>query len=141
LKIIAGRDFSPQFPTDTTDAALINHTAATKLGWTPEQAVGKWIQNKFRDDKKRRIIGVVEDFNFLSLKENMDALVISPYEDRRVALVKLKPGNIQEGIATIKNVYSKVAPSYPLEYSFLDQQFDDLYKTDLRQQTIISVFA
>ncbi|MBS1729343.1 MAG: ABC transporter permease [Bacteroidetes bacterium] len=141
IKIIAGRDFSSQFPTDTTDAVLINRTAAAKLGWTPEQAVGKWIQNKFRDDNKRRIIGVVEDFNFLSLKENMDALVIAPNDDRRVALVKLKPGNIQAGIAAVKDVYNKVATAYPFEYSFLDQKFDELYKSDLRQQTILSVFA
>ena len=70
--------FLQQFPTDTTDAVLINQTAAAKLGWTPEQAIGKWIKNTVRDNAKRRIIGVVEDFNFLSLKENMDALVISP---------------------------------------------------------------
>ncbi|MGH2566159.1 MAG: ABC transporter permease, partial [Ginsengibacter sp.] len=104
-------------------------------------AIGKWIQNKFRDDNKRRIIGVVEDFNFLSLKENMDALVIAPNEDRRVALIKLKPGNIQAGIAAIKEAYNKAAPSYPLEYSFLDQKFDKLYKNDVRQQTILTVFA
>lgn len=141
LKIIAGRDFSAQFPTDTTDAVMINRTAASKLGWTPQQAIGKWIQNKFRDDNKRRIIGVVEDFNFLSLKENMDALVIAPNEDRRVALIKLKPGNLQAGIASVKNAYRKVAPAYPFEYSFLDQQFDELYKNDLRQKTILTTFA
>lgn len=141
LKIIAGRDFSPQFHTDTAEAAIINRTAAAKLGWTPQQAIGKWIQNKFRDDNKRRIIGVVEDFNFLSLKENMDALVIAPNEDRRVALIKLKPANIQAGIAAIKVAYNKVAPAYPFEYSFLDQQFDELYKNDLRQQSILTVFA
>jgi putative ABC transport system permease protein len=141
LKIIAGRDFSSQYATDTTDALLINRTAATKLAFTPEQAIGKWIKNTVRDSTRRRIVGVVEDFNFLSLKENMDALVISPSLDRRVALIKLKPGNIQSGVATIKEVYNKVASSYPFEYGFLDQKFDELYKTDIRQQTILSVFA
>ena len=71
LRIIDGRDFSSQFPTDTVAAVLINHTAAAKLGWTPQQAVGKWIQNKFRDDNKRRIIGVVDDFYFKSLKDKV----------------------------------------------------------------------
>ncbi|MEP6681991.1 MAG: FtsX-like permease family protein, partial [Parafilimonas sp.] len=141
LKIIAGRDFSAQFPTDTTTAVLINKTAAAKLGWTPEQAVGKWIQNTVRDSAKRRIIGVVADFNFQSLKQNIDALVISPAMDRRVVLIKLKAGNIQSDIASIKNEYNKVAPAYPFEYKFLDQQFDDMYKKDIRQQTILSVFA
>jgi len=141
LKIIAGRDFSSAFPTDTTQAVLINKTAVGKLGWTPQQAIGKWIQNAVSDNAKRRIIGVVDDFNFKSLKQDIDALVISPAEDRRQILVKLKPANLQAGIAIVKNAYSKAAPAYPLEYKFLDQQFDELYQKDIRQQTILSVFA
>ena len=141
LKIIAGRDFSSAFPTDTTQAVLINKTAVGKLGWTPQQAIGKWIQNAVSDNAKRRIIGVVDDFNFKSLKQDVDALVISPAEDRRQILVKLKPGNLQAGIAIVKNAYSKAAPAYPLEYKFLDQQFDELYQKDIRHQTILSVFA
>ncbi len=141
LKIIAGRDFSSSFPTDTTDAVLINKTAAAKLGWTPQQAIGKWIQNTVRDNAKRRIIGVIDDFNFKSLKQSMEPLVISPGMDRRVALIKLKGGNIQAGIDAVNKAYKKVASAYPFEYSFLDEQFDELYKKDIRQQTILSVFA
>lgn len=141
LKIIAGRDFSARFPTDTTDAVLINKTAATKLGWTSQQAVGKWIVNTVRDSSKRKIVGVVDDFNFQSLKQDIEALVISPAEDRRQILVKLNPGNLQAGIALVKNAYTKAAPAYPFEYKFLDEQFNELYKKDIRQQTILSVFA
>lgn len=141
LTIIAGRDFSSQFPTDTTDAVLINQTAASKLGWTPREAIGKWMLNTVRDNSKRRIIGVVADFNFQSLKQNVEGLVISPARDRRQILINLKPGNLQSGISLIRNIYNKVAPSYPFEYKFLDQQFDELYKKDIRQQTILSVFA
>ncbi|HTD98254.1 MAG TPA: ABC transporter permease [Mucilaginibacter sp.] len=141
LKIIAGRNFSSQFATDTLGSVLINATAAQKLGFTPEQAVGKWIKNTIRDKEKRRIIGVVSDFNFLSLKENMDALVISPAEDWRVAVIKLKGGNIKSSLEFIKNTYTKVAPVYPFEYSFLDQKFDTTYKTDIRQQTILGIFS
>ena len=141
LKIIAGRNFSAQFPTDTMEAVLINRTAAAKLGWTPDAAIGKWIKNTVRDDKNRRIIGVVEDFNFSSLKENIQSLVISPAMDRRVALIKLRPGNLKAGVALVKNEYNKVAAAYPFEYSFLDQQFNELYQKDLRQQSILTVFA
>lgn len=141
LKIIAGRDFSAQFSTDTTEAALINRTAAKSLGFSPEQAVGKWVQNTVRDKGKRRIVGVVEDFNFLSLKEKMDALVIVPDADNRVVMIKLKAGNVSSAVSAIKEVYSRIVPSYPFEYSFLDQKFDELYKTDVRQQTILSIFA
>ena len=141
LKIIAGRDFSASFPTDTTDAVLVNKTAATKLGWTPQQAIGKWIKNTVRDVAKRRIIGVIDDFNFQSLKQNVEPLVVSPAMDRRVALIKLRAGNIQTGINVVGNEYKKVASAYPFEYRFLEEQFNDLYKKDIRQQTILSVFA
>ena len=141
LKVIAGRDFSASYPTDTTDAVLINKTAATKLGWTPQEAIGKWIQNTIRDTAKRRIIGVVADFNFESLKSNIEPLVIAPNPDRRVALVKIKPGNIKAGVALVEKAYKNVASAYPFEYRFLDEQFNDLYKKDIRQQTILSVFA
>ncbi|MBS7564812.1 ABC transporter permease [Mucilaginibacter sp. Bleaf8] len=141
LKVIAGRNFSAQFPTDSTDAVLINQTAAAKFGWTPGQAVGKWIKNTIRDGKSRRIVGVVSDFNYLSLKENIDALVISPAKDPRVILIKLQAGNIKSSLTMIKNEYSKLAPAYPLEYHFLDQQFNELYQKDLRQQTVLTLFA
>ncbi|WP_184550327.1 ABC transporter permease [Mucilaginibacter sp. FT3.2] len=141
LKIIAGRDFSPQFATDTTNSVLINRTAAKELGFSPEQAIGKWIKNRGRDDKRRNVVGVVDDFNFLSLKENMDALVISPSEDRRVIVIKLKPGNIPASVSAVKDAYAKVAPIYPFEYTFLDQKFDTTYKTDIRQQTMLTIFS
>lgn len=141
LEIIAGRDLSSQFPTDTMEAVLINQTAAAKLGWTPQQAIGKWIFNTVRDEKKRRIVGVVADFNFQSLKSNVEALVISPGPDRRQILVRLNPGNLQDGISLVKNAYSKAVSAYPFEYRFLDQQFDELYKKDIRQQAILSLFT
>lgn len=141
LKIIAGRDFSSQFATDTAGAVLINQTAANKLGWTPQEAIGKWILNTVRDKSRRRIVGVVADFNFKSLKQNIESLVISPASDRRQILIRLKPGNLKAGIALVSNAYNKVASSYPFEYKFLDQKFDELYKKDIRQQRLISVFA
>ena len=141
LKIIAGRDFSAQYPTDSTSAVLLNREAAANLGFTPEQAVGKWIRNTARDSARRRVVGVVENFNFSSLKDKIDPLVISSSIDRRVALVRLKAGNLQQNIGMVKNAYTKAASGYPFEYSFLDQKFELLYTRDLRQQHILSIFS
>ena len=141
LKLIAGRDFSGKYGTDSSDAVIINRTAAANLGYTPEKAVGKWILNSVRDDHKRHVVGVVEDFNYSTLKEKIDPLVISTGEDARVILLKIKPGSLSSGISAIKSEYANMAPSYPIDYKFLDQKFNELYKNDLRQQTILSVFA
>jgi putative ABC transport system permease protein len=94
-----------------------------------------------RDKEARRIIGVVEDFNFLSLKERMDALVISSSKDWRQVLVKLKPGQMDAGIGQIGKLYRQLVPAFPFSYRFLDRNFQELYQKDLRQQTILVIFA
>src|SRR4029453_5808347 len=66
LKIIAGRDLSETFITDSAQAVLKNRNAATKLGYTPEEAIGKWIKNVSRDSLRRTIVGVVEDYHYVS---------------------------------------------------------------------------
>lgn len=141
LKIIAGRDFSQSFQTDSAEAVLINRNAATKMGYSPEQAIGKWIRNTGRDSLKRRIVGVVEDYHYVSLKDPIGSLVISPGNDRRLALIKLKTNNLSSTINEIKKAYVAAAPAYPFEYNFLDERFDRLYRTESRQQSVLSIFS
>jgi putative ABC transport system permease protein len=142
LKIIAGRDFNPALVTDSVNSVLINRAAAAHLGFTPQQAVGKWIKNINRDSLPRTIVGVVEDYNFTSLKNAIAPLVISTYSnDRRLVLIRLKTAEIHSVIERIKKVYTKVSPDYPFEYSFLDEQFNQLYEAEIKQETLLSVFS
>lgn len=142
LKIIAGRDFSAAYPTDSLHAVLINRSAAAKLGYTPEQAVGKWIRNVTRDSLQRNIVGVIEDFHFGSLKEQIEPMVFSGGDDMRLALIRLKPGDhLPSVIEKIKNAYAASVPGYPFEYEFLDDDFNQHYKDDIKQGTILSIFS
>lgn len=141
LKIIAGRDFSESFKTDSAEAAIINRNAATKLGYTPEQAIGKWIKNMTRDSLRRRIVGVVEDYHYESLKNPIGPIVITPGNDKRLALIQLKASNLPTTISQIKKIYASVAEGYPFEYTFLDERFDKLYKTEARQESVLSIFS
>lgn len=141
LKIIAGRDLSSQFSTDSDRAVLINRTAANVLGLRPDQAIGKWIKST-SDSLPRVITGVVEDYHFASLKEVIGPLVISPKKyDRRLALIKLKRGDPQQAIARIKKIYGAYASDYPYEYSFLDEKFDQLYRSEDKQETLLTIFS
>lgn len=142
LKIIAGRDLSSQFPTDSTDAIIVNRSAAVKMGYTPEQAIGKWVKNMNRDADKRTIVGVIEDFHFSSLKERIEPMIISPNEDRRVAVIRLKLNSqLPATIGHVKAAYASAAPGFPFQYDFLDEQFNEHYKDDIKQGTILSVFS
>jgi putative ABC transport system permease protein len=142
LKIIAGRDFSAAYPTDSTRAVLINRTTATQLGYTPGQAIGKWLKNIAADSVPRTIVGVVEDFHFSSLKQPIGPLVISTRkDDRRLALIKLKTTHLSQAIERIGALYKKQAPDHPFEYEFLDQKFNQLYKAESKQETLLTVFS
>ncbi|MFI5153997.1 MAG: ABC transporter permease [Chitinophagales bacterium] len=142
LKIIAGRDFSPQFISDSTKAVIINRTAAKALGYTPEQSIGKSIRNIATDSLPRTIVGVVEDYHFTSLKQNIGPLVISTKkDDRRLALIRLNATHMKETIERFRKIYSSVAPDYPFEYEFLDEKFGQLYKSEINQETLLSVFS
>ncbi len=141
LKFIAGRDFSANYPSDSLRAAVINRSAATKLGYTPQQAIGKWIRNLKNDSLRRTIIGVVEDFHFASLKETINPLVIAPNLDRRLALIKLSTDRLGATVDQIRKVYSQMAPAYPFEYEFLDDTFNQLYQSESSQEQILGIFS
>jgi putative ABC transport system permease protein len=144
IKLVAGRGFSRAFPTDSVSSIILNEAAAKQIGWTPHEALGKEFLDESRDGEttlRRRVIGVVKDYNFSSLKEAIQPLVIIMKSDPRVIAVKLAPGNPQQAIAAIQKIYTQVAPKYPFEFTFLDQDFDKLYKNEQKQGVLFTVFA
>ncbi|HEX8528440.1 MAG TPA: ABC transporter permease, partial [Cytophagales bacterium] len=141
LKVIAGRDLSENYGTDALEGMLLNRTAVKKLGWLPQEALGKTLFNTIRDSLPRRVVGVVEDFHFSSLKEEIQPLAISMAPDNRVIAIKLTAGNPQEAIRRVEAAWRKIAPKYPFTYEFLDQVYDNLYRAEQKQRTILGIFA
>ncbi len=141
LNIIAGRDFSRDFTTDTQEAVIINEAATRFLGWTPEEALGKEITNKFRDSIPHKVVGVIEDFHFASLHNTIDPMAISIGNDQRVIAIKLAAGNMQEAVATVEDTWQQASAQYPFAYNFLDEEYDNLYKAEQKQGMLFRLFA
>lgn len=141
LTLVAGRDFDKSYSTDPLRAAIINKAAVKKLGWTPEEALGKEIKIAMRDSLSRKIVGVVEDFHFSSLKEKIEPMIISINTDNRVFAIKLTSGNTQQTIAAIEKAWEKASPRFPFEFTFLDEVYDGLYKSEQKQSNIFTFFA
>ena len=141
LKVIAGRDLSEDYRTDRLEGMLLNRAAAKKLGWSPQEALGKTLKNKLVDSLPRRVVGVVEDFHFSSLKEEIQPLAISAGLDHRVVAIRLAPGNPQDAISRVEAAWRSVAPKYPFAYEFLDQVYDNLYQAERKQRTLLGIFA
>lgn len=136
IELVEGRALSADITSDV-DGMLINETTAKQLGW--ESAVGKWI--RFRG-KERPVIGVVRDFNFLSLHQEMAplAMILNPGQLTRV-MVKVSPNNLPESLAYIEQTMVTFQPDYPFEYHFLDDAFNNMYQTETRLGGLFSYFT
>ncbi len=131
IRMVSGRGFSRDFQTDTTQAMLLNLAAVKMFGYaSPQQAVGKRFSQFGREGK---IIGVMDDFHFRSLQEQIQPLTvrIEPQACYLVA-VKVAAGGLPATMRAIEDKWKGVIPYRPLLYYFLDEYFDKQYRADER---------
>ncbi len=149
LTIIAGRDFSRSIAGDQDHAWIINATAVKDLGFqTPEKALGQtlewhpWGAKNPDSLKTGRIIGVVKDFNYKSLYDKVQTAVIQIFPDAawKVA-VKLNTADWKTTLTQINAAWNKFSPEYPIEYSFLDQSFGEMYTAEDKLNTLLWTFT
>jgi len=137
LELIAGRNFSSEFPTDISQGYIINETAAKALGWTPEEAIGK----TFTHWGTETVIGVVKDFHLHSFHMAIQPMMFHLREDFfRYISVRVRPDHLPETLTLIESSIREHSP-YPFEYAFMDEQFDRLYKDDRRFGEIMGFFT
>ncbi len=144
LEIVRGRYFSPEIPTDATSSVVINERAVKELGLT--DALGKRLHKEFGGAKPGEfvtIIGVLKDFHFNSLHYEILPMIIRPLSPRtwNFTSVRIGPRNIPESIAQIEKTWNTFTGNQPFEYSFLDEDFDNLYRSEERMGRIFSAFA
>ncbi|MFD2035039.1 ABC transporter permease [Belliella marina] len=140
MELVAGRSYSREFPSDSTSALVINEAAAKQYGYAnPEDIIGKKFDQWGRSGE---VIGVVKDFNFISLHRNIEPLTLpfEAYASRYLSL-KIKSDNIQQTVAEVEKVWERIAPHRPFLYSFLDEDFDKQYLSDFKFRKIFSAFS
>jgi putative ABC transport system permease protein len=134
-----GRFFSKDFPSDS-NAVVINEAAVRELGWT-NPLEEKIISFNFEEPREMNVIGVTKDFNFESLKLNVRPLVLSFTKDGNLLYVRFSGESPDNVINTIKTTWDKQAPGEPLQYSFLDDDFDALFRSEQRLGMVFTVFT
>jgi putative ABC transport system permease protein len=139
IPVAAGRNFSTAYPTDSS-SYIINEAAVKVLGWKSNtEAINKEL---VYGGNKGRVIGVVRNFNFESLRQPIAPLIffINPGFLNRIS-VKLSGANISSTLTSIENTWKKYLPETPFDYSFVDEQYAKLYESEKRQKSIFTSFA
>jgi len=136
MQLVQGRNFSNRFLTDSS-AMIINETAAKILGYKNMIA-----DNVYNGKKKYHVIGIVKDFNFSSLRQNITPLVLVMDKDWRPSLsIRVNSNNLALIISQIKTKWEALAPNQQFDYSFMDEDFDAIYRTEQRVGKLFIIFT
>ncbi len=141
MEMAEGRNFSRERGTDSTGVVLINETAARALGW--DEPLHRRLYFGPQDSVGTEVIGVVMDFNFANIHQNIEPVVIFPLNTSpgQLLAARIQPGRTSEALAHAEEQWRAVYPDYPFTYTFLDAEFDDLYVSDRTTGQIVNVFS
>ncbi|HEX6430509.1 MAG TPA: ABC transporter permease, partial [Niastella sp.] len=130
IQLVAGRNYSRSFTTDSAQGMVINEAAARLYGYTnPADAVGRKFDQWGRHGT---VIGVVKDFNFRSLHQAVEPLTLRygyPDDLNRIS-VSIKGDNISATLAHLRKTWDRLVPQRPMLYHFLDESFNGQYQAD-----------
>jgi putative ABC transport system permease protein len=146
MHLLTGRDFTANdFPEitgkDTTQPLyhfILNESAVRKIGWTPEEAIGKRVSK----GQAGIVIGVVRDFNFTTMREPIGPLILFPDTGFvRYLLVRLSGGQLPAQLDRLQTTWRSIIPDRPFSYHFLDEDYDRLYQAEQRTGELFSLFS
>ncbi|WP_421873168.1 FtsX-like permease family protein [Marinoscillum sp.] len=147
LELIAGRNFKKNSKSDEFGAFIINETAVKSFGFgSPQEALGKRLNWEMWDDgdtlKRGEVIGVIRDFNYKSLHNAVENVVLQIDRTEFQSLVlKVGSGNLQETIGYLEEQYRTMEPNRLFEFEFVDQSFQEFYASENRLSRLFTAFT
>lgn len=143
MHIIKGRNFSKDFGADSS-GIILNETAAKVLGY--DNPIGKKIYTNFQmansnDLINYTIIGIVKDFHYESLRQNIYPLGMRLGKSTGLASFKVSAANVQSLVNQVKIKWVKLAPGMPFSYRFMDESFNNMYRAEQRVGEISITFS
>jgi len=139
IQLVSGRNFSKDFGDSTS--VIINETAARLLGY--KNPIGKKIYNTDKNNKpiSYEIVGVVKNFNYESLRQNIGPLSFFLGKNDGLESFKVSTVNVSMLVSKIEDQWKTMAPGMPFSYRFLDDSFNDMYRSDQRVGKISLIFS
>ncbi len=138
MQMAKGRNFSLEFPSDKQSAVIINEAAVKSLGW--EDPIGK----KFNANGQNplTVVGVVKDFHFASMRHTIEPImIVNQPQFNNTAAIRINAGSVSSAVSEIEDAWKNVNPGRPFEYAFLDDEFNQLYKSEQNFAQLIVGFT
>lgn len=140
MELINGRNFSREFISDS-NAMIINETTAGLLGYADPVGKKIYYSDNGKDIKPLTIIGVVRNFHFESLRQTVGPLCFRLGKSTGFAIFKINTGDVNNLVSKVESTWKKMAAGMPFSYRFLDDAFDQMYRTEQRIGKLAIAFA
>ncbi|MCK5146250.1 ABC transporter permease [bacterium] len=142
IEIIKGRNFNKRMASDSA-SVIMNESAVRHFEW--HDPIGKKLGTfiSFNPPKQAifTVIGVVKDFHFQSLRNQVEPMVMFLNESNGYLAIKMKTNNIPDLVDKIRALWDELAPNQPFEYSFMDDSFDSVYRVEMRSGRLFTIAA
>lgn len=139
IKIINGRDFQQDMPSDTLTGVVVNETLANRLGW--KDAIGKKVELGDGGQINARVIGVMKDYHQTGMYNEIESLMLLYRERNNIIYIKLSGNNTEQAISFIENKWKEVFPDQPFTYTFLSERFNRQFEADEKRGLIFTMFT
>ena len=137
IQLISGRDFNPLIASDTINSVIVNESLVTDLGLTNEKILGFRLKGYSANDPE--VIGVVKNFNYFSLKQEVKPMLFSQPGDLVPSkfFVRIKPGDPAIALEVLNRTWKNIVADVPFKYDFLDDNLNNFYRSEIRLSGII----
>jgi putative ABC transport system permease protein len=139
IKIVKGRDFQQDMPSDTLSGVVVNETLANRMGWS--DPIGKKAVLGDGAFINARVIGVMKDYHQTGMYNAIESLMLVYRERNNIIYVKLSGNNTEKTIAYIEKKWKEIFPDQPFNYTFLSERFNRQFEADEKRGLIFTMFT
>jgi len=139
IKMITGRDFQLDMPSDTLVSVVVNETLANRMGWS--DAIGKKVQLGDGAQINARVIGVMKDYHQTGMYNEIESLMLVYRERNNIIYIKLSGNNTEQTMSFIESKWKEVFPDQPFTFTFLSERFNNQFEADEKRGLIFTMFT
>jgi putative ABC transport system permease protein len=137
IPLVTGRNFSPQYPSDSNNSVIVNEAFVKKAGW--KNPIGETVNFFYNDNEIYKVIGVVKDYHYATLNQKIDPQLFTMKNSNWFGLfnIKIKPGSETASLKYIQTTFRQIFPLNPYSYIFMDDQRKLDYEAESKWKQIM----
>ncbi len=139
IKMVQGRDFQEDMPSDTLSGVIVNETFVKRMGWN--DPIGKKIEAGDENTLRARVVGVMQDYHQTGMYNEIESLLLAYRTINNIVYVKISEENVEQALSHIESSWKEVFPDQPYSYTFLSERFNRQFESDEKRGLIFTLFT